>query len=161
MSSVTMSEQHTPEWLTALIGAGSALGVGALGIIGAMFARKPAEISAEADEQKAINQGFSALLEATRIALGDTRLALEASRAELVQARTQRDEFKLLLEQERARGIQRDGELNQLRAMVEGLERLLQRNNIPVPPRKAYGAQQASVVETTLRQDAVNPPEAG
>lgn len=144
-----------PDLVGALLGAAGALGVGVLTLIGVKITAKPASKSAQIADQALALEGFKELLEATRAALTDTRTALEDTREELVASRAQSLEFQGLLEAERARGLVRDGELHQLRAIIEGLERLLRRNNIPVPVRKVYAPQEAEIAMTTLRQDGV------
>lgn len=143
--SAAMAEHN---WFDPILGAASAVGVGVLTLLGVKITAKPAQ-------DKVVVDGFAELLEATRAALTDTRTALEDTRAELVRARTQRDEFQALLEEERASRAALDGELRQLRAIIDGLERLLRRNNIPVPVRKQYGAPLPEIVETTPHQDEV------
>ncbi|CAB4198830.1 hypothetical protein UFOVP1324_57 [uncultured Caudovirales phage] len=143
-----------PDVVGAILGAAATVGVGVLTLIGVRVASKPAQKQADVADQELVKDGLKDLLEATRAALADTRTALEDTRAELTASRKQNVDFQRLIEEGQARGQARDSELHQLRAMIEGLERLLRRNNIPVPARKVYAPQEAETAMVTLRQDA-------
>lgn len=89
--------------------------------------------------QSDINSGFTAVL--------------AEMRKELRVACNQRDEFKDLLTAERNNTLRLSGEIRQLRAITDGLTRLLKANGIAIPDRKIYDPVGPEIIETTLRQD--------
>lgn len=140
-----MGDIEVPPWLGAALGAVATVASGVLIWLAT-------RLTGKANVQTAMTSQFNALMAETRAQLVDTR-------AELKEARTQRDEFRNLLDTEKAARLHdRDvftGEVAQLRAIVDGLERLLRRNNISIPPRRHHAAPAPDfeVVMTTLRQD--------
>lgn len=113
--------------------------------IGAALLWMAQRLLGKAAVQTSLNQGFKELM--------------EQMRTELREACHQRDEFKVLLARERegreADRLRFNGEMSQLRAMCEGMERLLRNAGIEMPLRKTFTIQPIEMVSTTLRQDGV------
>lgn len=75
--------------------------------------------------QQAINAGFVDLMEQNRLELKASREARDALAEELARERTERAA-------ERAEFV---GEINQLKAVIRGLERFLREQGLPIPAR--------------------------
>jgi hypothetical protein len=132
----TMSAEHElPTWATTL---GASAVTAFAGFLIWLLKRTLGAPTA----QHELNSGFVDLF-------NEMRLELDA-------ACHQRTELRdLLATEKRERLAERQqyrGEINQLRAIVDGLERLLRRNGIDIPPRKTT-AEPAKIVDATLSQD--------
>lgn len=132
----TMSAEHElPTWASTLgASAVTALAGGLIWLLKRVVGRPTA--------QAELNSGFVDLF--------------TEMRTELDAACAQRTELRdLLATEKRERMAERQqyrGEINQLRAIVDGLERLLRRNGIDIPPRRST-PEAAQIVDATLRQD--------
>lgn len=110
---------HTPpEILAPVLGAVATA-------VGAALIWLAQRLLGKAAVQQAVNAGFMALMEQTR--------------EELKASREQRDEYAQDLAHERAQRVAAEqslrGEIDNLRAVIRGLERLLREHGIPLPPR--------------------------
>lgn len=139
-----MADHTTPDILGAALGAAATATAGVLGWLGLRAqGKKP-----QADPQAVQNEGWTELLDQMRL--------------ELKAASSERNHLNAVLEEERRtwRAQQEvwakervvfTGEIAQLQAVVEGLERLLRRHGIVLPPRYHHD-ETPTMVEATLRQ---------
>jgi hypothetical protein len=131
-----------PEIIAGGLAAAGAVIAGWLGWLGV---RKP-----KADPQAVQNDGWVELC--------------EQMRKELIAASHERNQLKVTLEtREKAWTVERAefmGQIAQLQAVAEGFERLLRRNGIDIPERKQFPHADTKIVQTTLRQDGLDEPDA-
>lgn len=140
-----MADHPTPDWIGPALGAGGTAVAAVLAWLGVRFTAK----ASKPDPQAIQNDGWESLL--------------GQMRRELIAASRERNALKAHLEErEAAWALERvalEGRIAQLQAVAEGFERLLRRNGIELPPRRAYEPMAPQIVETTLRQEGLGDDE--